>query len=194
MPSFILASGSPRREDLLTRAGYTFTIRPAEGPEHIPGGSSPEAAVQQLARRKAAEVLDRFSDSVILAADTIISLEDRILGKPECREDARCTLQALSGRTHEVYTGVALFTRNRESVFHVKTGVRFFPLHADLIDSYLSTPEPYDKAGSYAIQGQGCLFVEAIDGDFYNVMGLPVSRVSRELTSFRVYPAFSSTY
>ncbi|MFD2705170.1 Maf family protein [Salibacterium lacus] len=194
MSSLILASKSPRRSELLQRAGYTFTVRPAEGPETLPGRSAPEEAVQQLARRKADEVLEHNPDSVVLAADTMISLDGRTLGKPASKEDARRTLEALSGRTHEVYTGAAVFTKRRKSVFYVKTEVRFCPLDTDWIQSYLATPEPYDKAGSYAVQGQGCLFVEAVHGDFYNVMGLPVSRLSRELKLFQIVPSFTPTY
>ncbi|WP_244504290.1 Maf family protein [Salibacterium halotolerans] len=193
MPSLILASKSPRRSDLLHRAGYTFSVRPAEGPETFSDDDSPEEAVQQLARQKAEEVLQQYPDTVVLAADTMISLDGRPLGKPASRDDARRTLEALSGRSHDVYTGTAVFTRRSKTVFYVKTEVRFCPLDTEWIHSYLSTAEPYDKAGSYAVQGQGSLFVESIQGDFYNVMGLPVSRVSRELKTFHIVPSFTPT-
>ncbi|MFZ4450556.1 Maf family protein [Salibacterium aidingense] len=194
MPSLILASKSPRRKELLGQAGYRFRARPSRVSERLNGLLRPEEAVEALASQKAEEVYSRHSDGVVLGADTLIAHQHEILGKPGSKEEAEAMLGALSGQTHEVFTGVALYSRSANHVFHVKTEVTFYPLERWQISSYLSTSEPYDKAGAYGIQGQGCLFVESIAGDYYNVMGLPISRLSRELQAFHIFPFYSTNF
>lgn len=180
----ILASKSPRRSELLTLAGVDFIIDAAKGEELLPDGISPSEAVTLLAKQKADEVFERHAAETILAADTVVAIDGRILGKPKEISDAFHMLSELSGRTHSVYTGVCIKSSERTKLFFEQTKVEFYPLTDDEINSYIATGEPMDKAGAYGIQEKGGLFVKKINGDFFNVVGLPVGRTIRELRSF----------
>ncbi|HXU47382.1 MAG TPA: Maf family protein, partial [Thermoanaerobaculia bacterium] len=186
-PPLVLASASPRRRELLTGLGLTFSIRPADLDETPLPGEAPEPYVLRLARAKAAAAVR--PGELALAADTVVVLGGELLGKPTDPEDAERMLAKIAGREHQVYTGVALAERNggsgsesdrkvdREVVTVVLSRVRMAPLDAATIRWYVATGEPLDKAGSYAVQGLGALFVEAIDGNYTNVVGLPIPAV-----------------
>jgi len=178
----VLASASPRRRELLADAGVAHRVRPAEIDETFPPGLTPEEVVLLLAERKARRIGTLESDGLVLGADTIVVLEDRILGKPSSLADARATLLQLSGRTHQVMTGVFLLepATGKHRGMVVVSRVTFREIHAAEIEAYLDSGEPLDKAGSYGIQGGGGAFVKHLDGSFENVVGLPVREV-REL-------------
>ena len=183
----ILASGSPRRKQLLEMLGLHFTVQPAKGEEIIPAGAGPEETVLTLSRQKAAAVAaEAQAEDLIIAADTIVWYNGVILGKPKDEQEAARMLSFLSGNTHRVYTGVTV--RRGEQVLSVaeKTDVKFRKLTGKEIDAYIATGEPMDKAGSYGIQGLGSMFVEGIVGDFFNVMGLPVCRLGKMLKELGV--------
>lgn len=166
--------------------GLRFTAVSTESDETIAPGTPPELAVEELAARKAhAAVASRKECEMIVGADTVVVLDGVIYGKPKDREEAFSMLSLLSGRTHRVYTGVCILGPDgRELRFHEAADVEFYPLSTVEIWDYISTGEPVDKAGAYGIQGRGAVLVRRINGDFYNVMGLPIARVVRELNNF----------
>ncbi|MRG88218.1 Maf family protein [Salinibacillus xinjiangensis] len=186
----ILASSSPRRQQLLEQVKIPFDIRKPDVDESIISSRSPESKVEQLAKLKADHVSLLTEQEVILAADTVVSYQGDIFEKPHTEEDAMNMLSALSGQVHEVYTGVAIRTSDRIKVLAEKTEVEFWPLSSKEIHHYISTMDPFDKAGAYGIQSIGATFVKRIIGDYYNVVGLPISRVVRELRDFSIYPSF----
>lgn len=187
----ILASASPRRSEILKNAGFGFTVRVSDADETLPENiNTPQAAVEYLSKVKAMAVAAN-DDEVILSADTVVSLGNQILGKPKDDNDAFTTLRLLSGKTHSVFTGVTLRCRDRLSVFNVKTEVNFFELSDAEILNYIKSGEPLDKAGSYGIQGRAAVFVEKINGDYLNVVGLPLSRTARELKKFQIFPKYA---
>ena len=176
----VLASKSPRRSEILKNAGIDFTVRVADADETIPEGTKPQDAVVFLAARKALAV-ERADDETVLGADTIVVLDDKILGKPKDREDAFNMLRSLSGRVHSVFTGVCAVGDGISLTFAEETKVEFYPLTDDEINEYLDTNEPYDKAGAYGIQGIASKFIRGIEGDYFNVVGLPVSSVYKKI-------------
>ena len=185
--NLILASGSPRRRELLERVGLSFTVHPADVDETLVPGLTAQEQVMRLSQIKAEAVAKELTgDGVILSADTVVVLDGTILGKPKNSADAERMLRALSGRGHLVLTGITvrrgpeIETRCEETEVHIR------PLSQREIQTYVATGEPMDKAGAYGIQGQGALLVERIDGDFFNVMGLPVLLLSRMLAEFGV--------
>jgi septum formation protein len=182
----ILASASPRRKQLLEWAEIPFDQLPSDADELIPYDMPVSEIPIFLARQKAAIVRKKVTPGkIILAADTIVVLDHELLGKPLDRGDAIRMLSHLSDRVHKVITGVSLTGPNKEILFSETTLVRFHPLTQAGIEHYVDTYNPYDKAGAYAIQEWiGVTGIHSIDGDFYNVMGLPVSRVMQELKSF----------
>lgn len=184
----ILASQSPRRRELLLRMGLSdFQVIPAEGEERAEEGLPPSRLVEELSRHKAAEVSARAgTEQLVIAADTVVALDDRVLGKPRDEDEAREMLKSLSGREHRVYTGVTVRRGDTALTEHETTRVRFRPLGAGEIEGYLRTGESMDKAGAYGIQGRGCVLVSGIEGDYFNVMGLPVCRLARMLRQFGV--------
>jgi septum formation protein len=186
MDRIILASASPRRKQLLEWAEIPYDQEPSDDDELVPDGLPVSEIPVLLASRKAALVRKRLAtERIILAADTIVVLDQQMLGKPENRVDAIRMLTLLSGRVHEVITGVSLTDAKKEILFSESTRVRFHPLTHSDIEHYIDRYEPYDKAGAYAIQEWiGVTGIHSIDGDFYNVMGLPVSRVLQQLKSF----------
>ncbi|MCD7959940.1 MAG: Maf family protein [Ruminococcus sp.] len=182
--NLILASGSPRRKELLRLITSDFTVIPANIDESLPYDTAPEDVPQQLAIRKALAVSKNYPHSVVLGADTIVLFQGQILGKPVTSTRAMEMLQLLSGKTHQVITGLALVQNGTYQVFSTKTDVTFYPLSQYQIDTYVNTGEPLDKAGGYGIQGYGALLVREIHGDFYNVVGLPVAATARVIQQF----------
>ena len=177
----VLASQSPRRRELLTLVGIAHDVRPADIDESAFPDEAPAAHAERLARAKAETLARDEPVAVVVAADTIVVIDDLILGKPLDADDARRTLRRLAGRTHTVFTAVAV-ARGAELVSAVETvSVTFRPLDDAEIDAYVATGEPADKAGSYGIQGFGATIVERIDGDYFAVMGLPIVRLVRLL-------------
>jgi len=184
----ILASGSPRRLELLKIAGIDeFKVIADLSDEIITPGFSPDQQVCALSFKKAKNVADMCSkDDVIIAADTLVYLEDEPLGKPVSHADAKKMLRKLSGRTHSVFTGITILRNDKHISEAEKTDVYFRDISDDEIDKYVETDEPMDKAGSYAAQGGAAIFIKRIEGDFFNVMGLPVCRLSLMLKDFGV--------
>lgn len=190
MTKIILASGSPRRKQLLEWAEVPFEIVIKATDESYPAGLTPDAVAIHIARHKALAVQPGVAaDSVILAADTIVVLSDRIIGKPKNRQDAIAILRDLSGSKHAVITGVVIRKGEKEIAFADATDVYFHKLTAEQIEFYIDKYKPFDKAGAYAIQEWiGVVGIKSVRGDFYNVMGLPVSRVVQELEKFAPGP------
>jgi septum formation protein len=188
----VLASASPRRADLLRAAGFAFVVRPASIDESATPDESAAALVQRLAAAKAAAVATADPLDVVIGADTVVVLDGRILGKPRDDGDATAMLERLSGRGHEVLTGVAVRQGGRAIVSVEETRVYFAPLRADEIAWYVASGEPRDKAGAYGIQGLASRFVERIEGSHANVVGLPVAAVQRALKSLGIAPFGSS--
>jgi len=186
----VLASASPRRRELLTQAGFTFQVHPANIPEDPYPNEDPIAYVTRLAREKAEAVYNEITNApaseqrasappqVVLGADTTVTLDNHILGKPENPADAARMLRLLSGRTHRVITGVALVSAASTEVAAEVTAVRFLALSDQEIDDYIVTGEPMDKAGAYAIQGRAARWIPRIQGCYFNVVGLPIARVA----------------
>ncbi len=178
----ILASGSPRRRELLEQMGLEFEIRPSQIEEILEPGLSPRQEVIQLSLQKAQAVAaETAENAVVLSADTVVVLEQMILGKPEDAEDAARMLSALSGRHHQVLTGVTVIGPKGTETHCEETEVSFRPLSRQEIRRYVETGDPLDKAGAYGVQGYAALFVERLVGDYYNVMGLPVCQVGQML-------------
>ncbi|AEN73486.1 Maf family protein [Rhodothermus marinus] len=180
----ILASRSPRRRKLLAQLGLDFEVHPSDLDENATNHRLPEQLVEQLALEKARAVAARFPEALTLGADTIVVLDGDVLNKPADEAEARAMLRRLSGRTHTVYTGVALVhpASQREVVDYEATQVTFAPLTDAEIDAYVATGSPLDKAGAYGIQDDyGAVFIRRIEGDYYNVVGLPLHRLYRML-------------
>ena len=183
-PPLLLASGSPRRRELLEQIGLRFTVHPVDIDETPDPGETPREYVLRLARQKAAAGAVRVPGTLVLAADTTVTLDGDLLGKPEDEADARRMLRRLQGREHEVATGVALVAEARMVSAVEVSRVRFLPMTETEIAWYAATGEPLDKAGAYAIQGIGGLFIASLEGNYSNVVGLPlpvVHRLFREL-------------
>jgi len=173
----VLASASPRRAELLQAAGIQFEVLPAHVDETPRPGEAPAIYVRRIAEAKATAVASRTNGRIVLAADTTVVVDDEILGKPESDDDAKRMLRLLSGRAHEVVTGVTLMSNGASSTRVESTTVAFAPLTDEEIAWYVDTGEPRDKAGAYAIQGYASRFVTRINGSYSNVVGLPISLV-----------------
>ena len=184
----ILASHSPRRRELLGQMGITeFQIISPDVDESVEPGLSPAEMVEVLSLRKAGAAAEKAgAEDIVIAADTVVALDGSVLGKPRGEADAFAMLSSLSGREHHVYTGMTVLQGDRAVTEHEETAVAFRALEPDEIWGYIATGEPMDKAGAYGIQGYGCVLVEGISGDYYNVMGLPVCRLARMLAGFGV--------
>ena len=182
-----LASKSPRRYELLQMITPDFTVISSEFDESSVPTTDPETYVKELAYGKAAHTAPQFSsDGIVIGCDTIVvSPQDEIFGKPKDPNDAAAMLRILSGATHSVITGVCLYTAEKQMTFSVKSLVTFYPLSEEEIKEYLACGEYADKAGAYGIQGKGGLFCEKIEGDYFNIVGLPVAALSRALKCFR---------
>jgi septum formation protein len=178
----ILASGSPRRAELLTSAGFSFDVEPADVDETIHDGEAAENYVLRVAKDKARAIAQRQANpAVVLGADTVVVADGEILGKPRDREDAARMLALLSGRLHDVLTGVVVIDSGRERAAIERTIVSFLPLSPDDIAWYIDSGEPFGKAGAYGIQGRAARFIDRIDGSWSNVVGLPIATVARLL-------------
>lgn len=184
----VLASASPRRRELLTQAGFTFRVHPAQVNENLRPGEEPVAYVTRLAREKAEAVFGELCAATpgegslsVLGADTTVMVDGEILGKPENDADARRMLRLLSGRSHRVMTGVAVVTAVATEVAAEVTAVRFLTLSDEEIAEYVATGEPMDKAGAYAIQGRAARWIPRIEGCYFNVVGLPLALVAQLL-------------
>lgn len=182
----ILASISPRRENLLRMIGFDFEVVNSQVDEQSEVYTIPEVHVLELAQKKALKVAEKIDGGLIIGADTVVVLNNQILGKPKDAKQAKEILQQLSGKTHEVYTGFAIVEKPSGEMLSefVKTLVSFRKLADEEIDRYIQSGSPFDKAGGYGIQDQGALFVQKIDGCFYNVMGLPVTKLYQALEKF----------
>lgn len=183
----ILASKSPRRREILKQMGLCFDIVPAVEEEQT-GETDPALAVEELSKQKALEVIRKIPDeeALVIGADTVVALDGLILGKPKDQGQARQMLKSLRGRSHSVFTGVTLIRREaggREDmvVFSERTDVEFYPMEDAEIENYISTGEPMDKAGAYGIQGKAFVYIRGIQGDYYNVVGLPAARIYQEM-------------
>ncbi len=175
--TIILASGSPRRRELLELLGMSFEVHPAADEESPEPAESPSAFAVRAARAKASLVAKDFPKSPVLASDTVVEIDNRVLGKPISTSDARAMLRMLSGRTHQVHTAVALVVNGRCQSLLDTADVRFRVLDKRTVDWYVATTEPMDKAGAYAVQGAGGLLVESVEGSPQTVIGLPIHRL-----------------
>lgn len=196
---FILASASPRRKELLEQIGMEFEVRVSEA-EEVTNATEPAEYVMELSFLKAEDVAGKIpvmydargvdQDFVVIGSDTVVAAEGEILGKPKDKDDARRMITMLSGKTHQVYTGVTLMIfkeeRMHRETFYEKTDVTFYEMTGEQIEEYINTTEPYDKAGAYAIQGLCSAYIKGINGDYASVVGLPVSRICYELTKYDI--------
>jgi len=183
MKRIVLASASPRRRELIKSITEDALCVPSGEDETLPDGISVSEIPEYLAKLKAQSVAKDYPDSRVIGCDTVVILDDKILTKPESREDAVRKLKALSGKEHRVITGCCIVEGDNVKTFSEETRVQFYELSDEEIYSYIETGEPMDKAGGYGIQGKGALFVKEIKGDYFNVVGLPVARLYRELNS-----------
>ena len=189
MNEVILASASPRRRELLGLIFSEFRVIPSDFDEsNVPGDLAPAEHVVYSASVKARELAGKYPESLVIGADTVVVVDDAILGKPTDAEDAARMLRMLGGRVHQVYTGIAVARNGVELSAFECTNVRFRPLTDELICRYIATGEPMDKAGAYAIQGRGSVLIESIEGCYFNVVGLPIHRLSVILQEFGFAP------
>jgi len=188
MKEIILASSSPRRKELLELVNIPFKVHPSDVNEEIDQPLPPNKVVEELALRKAKDIAKNYQQEIIIGADTIVVLSNEILGKPCNEQEAHQMLSKLQGRVHEVYSGVAVIdSKTGETVVsHRVTKVHMQSLTDEQIKAYIETKEPMDKAGSYGIQGIGAIFIEQIEGDYFNVVGLPLSLLTNILKRFEI--------
>ena len=181
----ILASASPRRQELIKLIFDSVEILPADCDETLPERIGAREAVEYLSKIKndaSAKLTEK--ENLVISADTVVSVDNEILGKPVDKEDARRMISLLSGKVHQVYTGVTISLNGKAKTFSEKTDVEFFDLTEEEIEEYISSKEPYDKAGAYGIQGKAGLLIKGINGDYYNVVGFPIARLKREIEDF----------
>lgn len=181
---YILASKSPRRQELLSRVVDGFSVDVVDTEEVFDSSKSMGEAIEEVAKQKGLAVFDRHKEDTVISADTIVTLDHVLYGKPKDADDAKRMLHELSGKTHEVITGVCLMRKDKVETFHVVAKVTFFTLSDKEIDEYVASGEPLDKAGAYGIQGLGGLLIESIEGDYYSIMGLPIATLKRKLAEF----------
>ncbi len=180
----ILASSSPRRRELLKMLYPNFRVMPSDIREMVPRSLDVEGCPEYLACQKAQFIASGYKNILVIGSDTSVIIDGKILNKPRDTNDARKMMNMLSGKVHKVVTGCCLCYHEKLKSFSVTTEVEFYELKEDEIEQYIHTSEPYDKAGGYGIQNQGALFVKAINGDYYNIVGLPISRLKREIDEF----------
>lgn len=182
--SIVLASGSPRRKELLALIAPDFEIITSDVDESAITAASPKLLSEALATSKCNAVAALHPADTVIGCDTVVDFDGTVFGKPKDKAEARAFLQALSGTDHFVHTGVCICKGEAQEVFSASTRVRFYPLTEEQIEAYIATDEPYDKAGGYGIQGAAALFCEEIEGCYYNIMGLPVAKLARSLKNF----------
>lgn len=182
--SIILASGSPRRKELMALITTDYRVETSDVDESRITASDPAALVQALARAKCMAVAQQHPEDVVIGCDTVVDCGGEVFGKPQNAQDARRMLSALSGRTHAVHTGVCIACGDRIECFADTCRVTFFPIGEEDLEAYIASEEPYDKAGGYAIQGHAAVWIDRLEGDYYTIMGFPVSRVARALAGF----------
>ena len=187
MKQLILASQSPRRKELLEKCGFPFRVEAAEIDETLPADLPLTEAIQDLSKRKASAILKLHPDAVVLGSDTIVVLDNTVLGKPADRQEAKEMLRKLSGRSHQVITGFCLLSSRKCHTDVSVSHVHFSPLTEHEIDAYVSSGEADDKAGSYGIQGLAGKFITHIEGDYYTIVGLPLAKVYQELKNLQDY-------
>lgn len=180
----ILASASPRRKELLGYIVPRFEIIPADVDETLPEEIPAEKSAEFLAVKKAVHISAQYPESIVIGSDTVVIVDGEILGKPADEADAYRMLKKLSGKVHTVVTGVCISQGEKKKSFSEATRVEFYPLSEEEIRNYIATGDPMDKAGAYGIQGEGCVLIKGIEGDFFTVMGLPAARLKRELAEF----------
>jgi len=185
MNKIILASNSPRRKELMDLLQIEYEIIVSKVDEIIDKTLTESELVMDLAYQKAVDIFRTHKEDVVLGFDTLVYIEDHILGKPKTKEEAKNMLELLSGQTHTVITGCAIISKGYSKSFYEKTRVSFYPLTKEEIEEYIATNEPFDKAGAYAVQGFGAKFIRSINGDYYTVMGLPLSRLYHELQNIK---------
>jgi len=188
MRKIILASASPRRKEILANTGLKFTVCESNYEEDLAMSRKPRALSRFLSRKKAEDVVRKYSDAVVIAADTFIVYKGNLLGKPSSPNDARRMLKMLSGKVHAVVTGFTIIdSKSKNKVSRsIETKVHFKKLALAEINAYVRSGEPLDKAGAYAIQGLGSVFIEKIEGDYFNVVGLPISALAESLKEFGI--------
>ncbi|MDD4370830.1 MAG: Maf family protein [Anaerostipes sp.] len=184
MKKIILASGSPRRREIFSQVGLEFQVKPSKV-EEIITKKKPEEVVMELSMEKARDIAQNEKNAIVVGADTIVSFQGNILGKPENEEEAAAMLSMLSGQTHQVYTGVTLVQQDKQESFFEKTDVTFYDLEPEEIKKYIDTKDCMDKAGAYGIQGCAAGFIQGICGDYYNVVGFPIAHFLQILKKFR---------
>ncbi|MFC1943056.1 Maf family protein [Chloroflexota bacterium] len=188
MKEVILASASPRRKELLEKIGLRFKAEPSNYEEDIPSALEPHELAQKISLEKAKVVASKHQNVIVIAADTFIVLGDQILGKPHTEKEARKMLEAISGKSHSVITGFSIIDTSNNKTLSKSVETRIYVRRLTLaeIDAYVKSKEPLDKAGAYAIQGLGAVFVEKIEGDYFNVIGLPLSALTETLKEFGI--------
>jgi septum formation protein len=188
MRKIILASASPRRKEILATSGLKFTVCKSSYAEDLTVSKEPRSLARFLSRKKAEDVVSKYTDAIVIAADTFIVYKNKLLGKPSGPDDARRMLKMLSGKMHSVITGFTVIDSktNKKVSRSIETKVYFKKLTTDKINAYVRSGEPLDKAGAYAIQGLGAVFIEKIEGDFFNVVGLPVCALAESLKKFGI--------
>ena len=177
----ILASNSPRRKELLELANIKFDIITKDTDEVLDNKLSVTKQIEQIAYKKASAVATNYPDKIVIGADTVVVVDNTILGKPKDEQDAKRMIKLLSGKTHQVITAVSIIYNNNPFMFHEITDVTFYEMTDEEINNYIKLSSIYDKAGAYAIQGEAALYIKAINGDYYNVMGLPIARLVKYL-------------
>lgn len=189
MKKIILASASPRRKQLLKQIGLRFKVEPSNYEENIRSALEPHELAQKISLQKAEVVASKHKDAIVIAADTFIVFGGQILGKPGTEKEARKMLKMISGKSHSVITGLSIIDtgKNKKLSKSVETKIHMRKLTPPEINAYVESKEPLDKAGAYAIQGLGAVFVEKIEGDYFNVIGLPLSALTEALKEFGIY-------
>lgn len=180
----ILASGSPRRKELLSLLNIPFDVIVSDFEESIDESKPLEKEIERLSYGKAKTVFDLHNDSIVIGSDTIVTIDNKVLGKPKTVDKAMEMLKEIQGREHVVITGVTIMSKDKIETFHTSSKVYFNPMDEKEIEEYANTKEPLDKAGAYAIQGIGSKYINKIDGDYYSIMGLPVSELYTRLKNF----------
>lgn len=180
----ILASQSPRRQELLRKIVPEFQVMPADIDETVSEGLTPSDYVQEMAYKKATSILEIYPEATVIGCDTVVVLGDKILGKPKDREEAKQMLMSYSDQTHQVLTGLAILSKEKEVVRLSSAEVTFYPLDEKQVEAYVASDEPMDKSGAYGIQGGASIFVREVRGDFYAIVGFPVGLVNQLLKDF----------